>query len=364
MPKFVSIEEAIKPLMLLNDDYLQRSKGKLLTVAKMVWQDLNLTTVKEAERELFQINKRTNTVDLPFNTTDLCSVSVIGRNGVIYPLYRNDRLHKDIIDISAKKDCGCEKGCGYKLCATLSNYEAIQSTKSDHLPDGTPISFVCKDRKMVDKNGWLISETQYPLRVYTSGIWTNTVLHTEVKRVCALEVNSDGCVCDTEGNIDAVVGSCLPNAPVGGTASTPPSPNVDTWMYYSGSKLDWISFQSGCRGGLVSHFKNIYNISETGDRLIFPHDFPFDSVLIRRYADQNLFDIRIPIEALPTFMTGVKWFETRWNDKMQKLAMKYEIDYSKQKWGLLLELNKYTIAEIEQAATPHVNVPSYIHPRH
>lgn len=344
--------------MLLNDDYLQRTKGKLLSVAKMVWEDLNLTTVKEAERELFQINKRTNTVDLPFNTLHFSSASVIGKNGVIYPLFQNNRLHKDIVDVGAKKDCGCEKGCGYQLCATISNYEAIQSTKSDFLPDGTPISFVCQDRKVVDKNGWLISETQYPLRVYISGIWTNTVRHTETKRICALELDSNGCICDTDQNINAVLGSCLPNVPLGGTASQPPAPNVDTWQYYSRSKLDWISFQSGCFGG--TDFKNIYNISETGDRLIFPHDFPFDHVLIRRYVDQNLSDIRIPKVALTTFLTGIKYFEMRWNDKRQREAAKYEMDYSKQKWGLLLELNKYTIAEIEQAATPHVHVPSYL----
>lgn len=367
MSKFIPIQDAIKLLSLGNEDYLQRSKGRYLTWAKHVWQDMNLQTVKVAKREIFYINKRTNTVQLPCDNLQLSSVNVIDRHGVIYPVYRNDRLHDDIVSVESAKDCACEYKCGYQLCNTVKGYEAITSVKSDFLPNGNPISFTCVDRKAIDSNGFLYEETQYPLRTYLSGVWVDTVLHTEQKKLCNIDLDDNGCICDTEKNVNAICSTCCGHGEsndgisVGGNAMCPPSPQDDTWIYYCNTKIDWFGVQCGnYPRGLNNCNNNIYNISELGDRLIFPHNFGFDKVLIRYYADVNLNDLQIPLIALDTFLIGLKWWDARFNDKKQQLADHYQQQYSRLKFGLTMELNKYRIAELRMIVTPPTYIPSFI----
>lgn len=365
MSRFIPVQDAIKLLSLGGGDILQRNKGRYLTWSKHVWEDMNLQTVKVAKREVFYINKRTNTVQLPFDNLQLSSVNIIDKNGVIYPVFRNDRLHDDIVSIESDKDCACEYKCGYKLCNTIKGYEAVTTILSDFLPDGNPISFTCIERKSVDANGFLYEEKQYPERIYLSGVWVDTVLHTEQKKLCAVEVDENGCLCDTEKNIDAVCNSCCGghnnDIPVGGTSLHPPKKGDDTWIYYCNTKLDWFGVQCGnYPRGLNNCNNNIYNISELGDRLIFPHDFGFDKVLVRYYADINLNDLQIPRIALDTFLIGVKWWDARFDDKKQQLAAVYLQQYSRLKFGLTMELNKYRIAELRTIVTPPIYVPSFI----
>lgn len=362
----VHINEVIKIANLGSGDLKQRSKGRMLSYAKYIWEDMEMTTIKLAVRERFQINKRTNTVKLPHNSIQLSSVNVMDRHtGIFYPVFRNDNAKcSDIVDIGAAKDCACEHSCSYRLCNTIKGYEAITSVKSDFLPDSTPISFTCVDRKCVNDSGEFISETQYPLRVYHSGVWVDTVLHTETKELCKLEVDDKGCVCDTEHNINACCHACgIDNIiPYGGTADTPPG-NTDSWIYYCDSKMDWFSTQCGY-GRFGGHFNNVYNISELGDTLIFPHNFGFDEVMIRYYIDVNLQDLYVPRIAVNTFIMGLKWWDCQFNDKKQELAAIYGHKYSIMKFGLIMELNKYRISELRMIITPPVFVPGTIGARH
>lgn len=382
MPKFIPIQDVIKLVTLSSDDILQRSKGRLLTYSKYVWLDMQLSTVKLAKREIFDINKRTNSVTLPQNCLQFSAVHIMDSCGNLYPIFRNDNIHDDIIDIPAQRDCACEYKCGYQLCNTIKGYEAVISTKSDFLPNGNAISFTCVDRKSIDDNGFFYSETQYPQRVYTDGVWTNTILHTEQTQLCQLEIDSNGCVCDTEANINnvcsacglpanaqfqsVVSGSCTPitcspalaNIPVGGTANCPPLSNINTWIYFCNSKLDWFSYQCGQYN--CCNINNTYNISDDGNRLLFPPNFGFGRVLIRYYADINLNDLQIPFVAVDTFVMGLKYWDCKFNDKKQNLAAVYGNNYSKMKWGLFTEINRYRIAEMRMITTPPVFVPSFL----
>lgn len=365
MPRFEPAVDIIKSLCLRSGDILQRNKGLYLDCATDVFLDLNLTTVKQTKRELFQINKRTNTINLPSNTIDVASVSIIDHHGVIWPLFRNDRLHKDIVSVDAMKDCACEKKCGYSLCNLIKGYEAIVSTKSDFLPNGNPISFSCVDRKAVDSNGFFYSETQYPKRIYTDGVWTGTILYTESIKLCKVEVDENCCVCDTEENERNICNACgiknTDGIPFGGDANSfHKDPKVDTWRYFVSSQLEWFGVQCGSYHHCRAEFKNIYNIEEGGKRLIFPHNFGFDKVLVRWYHDVDLKDMQIPIVAKQTFMAGLQCFAAEFNDKKQQSAAINCQKYSRYKWGLLLELNKYTIDEMRMMLTPPVFIPSYI----
>lgn len=366
MPIYIPLDEVLDLPMLGDGDFLKRSKGRFKKWSKYVYEDMNLSTLKVAIREEFVINKRTNTIQLPPNATQISSVN-IRHNGIYYPVFRNSKISDDIVEIGASSDCACEHKCGYKLCNTIKGYEAVTSTKSDYLPNGDPISFTCIDRKVTDK-GFLLEVTQAPLRVYVSGVWVNTILDTNEKFLCKVEVDDNGCVCDTESNIEAVCGTCVDKSngiPFGGNANCPPTSKDDTWIYWCNTKLDWFSTQ--CGGGCFGRkeFNNIYNISELGDRLIFPANFGFDKAMVRYYVDVKLQDMQIPFIAVDTFVTGLLWFDHKYSTDMnkQKLAALFEIRYAKMKFGLLRELNKYRIAELGQIFAPQVYIPSYANKR-
>lgn len=369
MARFYTAEELCESLCLRSGDILMHNKGLYLDCCEDVWNDLNEDVLKISQkvkvpvRYTFFVDKKTNSITLPKKMLKLCSVSSVDKDGCFHTLYRNESLPTDIVDVGADKNCACEKECGYSLCNTIKGYEAVQSVKSDLMPDGTPVSFTCVDRKMVDKQGFFYSQTQYPLRVYTNGVWTNTVKHTENTKLCKLEVDDDGCVCDTEDNLSLVCSACgLQDSDIvyGGDANNPPECDVDatSWMYYCGSKAEWFNVQCGGYPHGRQR-KNIYNISEDGNRLVFPHNFGWDKVMVRFYEDIDLKDIKVPYLAAPCFRTGLQFYSATNNDKKQQLAAVYEERFTKQKFGLFLELNKNTIAEASQIFTPKAFIPSY-----
>jgi hypothetical protein len=369
MSRFDPILKVVDDLCLRSGDVQKRMKGVYLNCATDVWNDMNETSLKIAERvkmplrKICEVNKRNNTVDLPCDYLRLSSVNVIDHRGQFYPVFRNDKLHVDLVDVAATPNCACEYQCGYQLCNLVKGYEAVTSTKSDFLPDGSPISFTCVDRKACDRAGNVYIETQYPQRIYTSSVWTDTILFTEQKQLCNVEVDNNGCICDTEQNIENVCNACgisnLPPIPIGGNAQCPPSPQDNTWLYYCNSQMSWFEYQCGSARGLRNGCENIYNISELGNKLVLPPTFGFERVMVRYYSDIELSDLQIPYMAKTCFMTGLQYFASINNEKKIPQANVWQQRYVNQKWGLLLQLNKYRIQELQMMMTPPVYVPSF-----
>lgn len=379
MPRFEPVYDVIDSLLLRSGDIQRRKKGLYLSVATDVWNDLNETTLRIAKRikipvrKEFQLNKRTNSIDLPCDMNRLSSVNVVDECGRIHPVYRNLSVHDDLVEVPADKNCACENKCGYQLCNMIKGYVAVQSVKSDMLPNGTSVSFNCIDRIMTGHNGVVYKETQYPQRIYTAGVWTDTVLHTESTKLCECETDDKGCICDTSHNITLLCESCgIRNiesniAPrnhtmcVGGTASCPPEPGCNEWTYFCDNKMDWFSVQCGCETKRsCREFRNIYNIGDNGKRLVFPHDFGFEKALIRFYEDISLDDLVIPYIAKETFMSGVLYFASQHNMELVQQSEFFGNKYSRQKWGLFLELNKMRIAEQANILAPAAHIPSYL----
>lgn len=362
MPTFLNIEEVIELGLLGNNDLLQRNKMRLLKWAKFVNEDLKLSVFKMPERRYFQIDKRTNSITLPCEYTQLSSINVVDRHGHFYPVWKNDRLTGDIVDVAAGKDCSCEHNCGYKSCNTIKGYEAVTEIIQEYMPNGTLTSFTCVSRKTVDKSGYLVEQKQYPQRIYESGVWVNTILYTETIRMCKVEVDDNGCVCDSDSNIEALCGTCCNDSsviPFGGTADNPPCEGVETWKYYCNSKMDWFGVQCGQDVHCHNPFNMVYNISEDGNRIIFPSNFGFDKVLIRFYQTSKTNEIQVPLIAVPTYILGLKYWDVRFDDTKQNLAQLYSQQYTQSQWGLFSMLNRRRIAEWRMILTPPVCVPSY-----
>lgn len=380
MPRFEPVMEVIDSLCLRSGDIQRRKKGLYLDVCQDVWNDLNETTLRIAKRlkipvrKEFQVNKRTNSIEMPCNSNRLASVNVVDECGIIHPVYRNLSIHDDIVDVPAEKNCACEHNCGYKLCNTIKGYVAVQTIQSDTLPNGNPISANCISRIAVGKNGVVYKEEQFLERVYTNGIWTDTIVQTKSTQMCECETNEHGCICDTEENVNRLCASCgIRNfedniAPrnhsecVGGTAVCPPNPNCNEWTYYCDNKMDWFTVQCGCDGkrGLRRDFNNVYNIGENGRRLIFPSNFGFEKALVRFYEDISIDNLVIPYVAKQTYMMGLQSFASELNPDLFQIGEAFGNKYSRYKWGLFGDLNKMRIAELRNTIAGKSHVPSYM----
>lgn len=357
MAKFVSIEDIILAACMGDSDILQQKKMKYLYWAKNIWNDdLNLTTVKEAKREIIGINKRTNTLDLPCDSVGVSGVYIIGCFGEFIPVFKNDRLHDDIVDVAAAKNCACD--CGHDLCNMIKGYEAVTEEVPSEMPDGSTKVFTCITRKGFDADGTYYEEKQYPQRIYTDGEWTDTVIHKEKIKLCTLELTDTGCVRECEENYHAVTAcGCFAKCPTVFDQSIEVGQECIVPMANSRALYGWESGVGFARCG--SYLVNSYNVTEEGNRLIFPYNFGHNRVMVRYYADVQLQDIKVPSVAKEAFIVGLKYWETLIDDDRQNLNARYAKRYGELKWALSQELNKWSIAEQRMIMTPKVFIPSY-----
>jgi hypothetical protein len=374
MSRFFKPEEAVRLRLLGNQDYQQRDRLRLLSFAPYVYRELNMLSIKKVVRKRIKITKRTNSIDMPCEFLKLCSINIEDRCGIEYPVYRNHRIleDSDVVDVGAVKNCACEYKCGHDLCNTIKSYVATIETVADKMPDGTDVEFECVSRKGVDDQGFFYEQLQYPKRIYEDGEWVDTVLYTETNKKCKVEVDENGCCCDTEANIEAVctacgidnvdTGLCCIGDCVGGSADEAPNDNCHTWTYYCDSRMDWLSVQCG---GFPYGCPNTptYNISELGNRIIFPANFGYDTVIVRWYEDVSLKDMEIPVVAIDTFVMGLMAWDTRFNDKKQNINSKYEKIYGRLSFNLIKELNKYRITDLAEIMAPRAYIPSAIQGR-
>ena len=135
MQKLIPINEVILMACMGDNDILQQKKMKYLAYAKDIYNnDLNLTIIKDTKRIILEIDKKTNTVQLPCDLSYVSGVYTIGKNGEFLPVYRNERLHNDIVDLSVIKNCECD--CNNELCNMIKGYESITEIIEAELPNG------------------------------------------------------------------------------------------------------------------------------------------------------------------------------------------------------------------------------------
>ena len=337
---FVSLVEVVEDACFAMDDYLLRNKLKFLRLGKRVWNDdLNLNSVKMPVRQFFNIDKTTNTIKMPCDYHRLSGVSWQDKNGQFHPMYRNDKLTDDIVDIKSKNNCLCD--CGGTLCNLIKSYESISEQVTVSTPNGGEESFTTYFIKGIDDNGWYYETKQYPQRVYVGGQWTSNELVTEKRELCKLELE-DGCPTDCEANVESVT-SC----------------GCRTELVRITSKLDYYMMETGTWFSRDCGFNNIYNITEEGDRLIFPSDLPIDKVLVRFYKVNDLKDIRVPIVARATMISGILFENMRFKTDRESVLLTREFGqrYANQKFALVNELNPYNSAEKNAIMSPVAYIP-------
>jgi hypothetical protein len=337
---FISLEEVVEDACHAMDDYLLRNKMKFLRIGKRVWNDdLKLNSVKIPVRQFFQIDKRTNSIKMPCDFHHLSGVAWQDRNGQFHPMFRNDRLNDDIVDIKAKKDCACD--CGGQLCNLIKSYESISEEVTVSTPQGGEETFTTMTIKGIDGNGWYYENKQFPIRIFEDGVWVQNELKTEKRELCKLELEN-GCPTDCEANIEAVT-SC----------------GCRTELVRITSKLDYYMVECGTWFSRGGEFKNIYNISEEGDRLLFPPDLPVDKVLVRFYKVNELKDIKVPLVARTALITGILYENMRFKTDRESvlLAREFSRKFANESFALIQELNRYNSAQKNAIMSPVAYIP-------
>lgn len=330
-----------------------QNKLRYLSFAKDIWyNDMNLTSVKDVERIILTINKKTNTVNLPCVSSLVSGVYVIGKYGEFYPIFRNERLHNDIIDLAAIDDC--EDECNGKLCNMINNYEPVVENIESKMPDGSSKIFRCVTKKMYDVNGDYYEENQYPQRIYTDGVWTDTIVHTEKRFLCKLELDKKGCVKECEDNYYKVLNSgCYSEC-----KSLYEPTEVGIKCIINPEAKDLYGWECGYNFSIFN-INNVYNINSEGDRLIFPNNFVFRKILVRYYVDLPLKDIKVPSIAKEAIMTGIKYYDTLLDEKKIQINHIYSQKYAKMKGGVMSMLMKVNSDQQRMIITPPIIIPNF-----
>lgn len=357
-----NIESVAEMACFLMKDNLLQKKMRFLKLAPDVFQDMEMNVIKEPKRELFGINRRTWTVDLPCRIDELESVSFIDCYGIIHPVFRNERLHRDIVDIKATKNCECQ--CSSELCNLIKGYVGITEVITVDTPEGGTEDFTCITRKYVTPNGLYREQKQYPIRIndYT-GEWISNELTQEDIELCKLDVDANGCVISSEENLYKL--NCVGCITSCRTEVVGNNGVGDSFIVGCGSQYDLYRAEAGSLFSRQDYyFNNIYNITDDGKRLIFPVGFPHLRVLLGYYKGIDISDIKVPVSARMCFAMGLAYYDTMLSSDPadQRLNAVYNDKFTKMKWGLLQEWNKNTIAELRMAMTPPVVWPSVVHP--
>lgn len=325
-----SPDEVIKSLLIRKGDIAGVNFLRYKSVVPEVYRDLNLYVIKFTKRYLIEVDKDTNSFELPCDSLIPASVSYIDECNKIRPLIINRNITDDIVDISQDKDCHCECGCKSDLCGLIHSYESIVTDTIEQLPNGTTEVFTSTTRKRMDADGKFVIERTFPVRKYEDGTWVGVELETEIEELCELEVSECGCVKNTEDNVCKVNACC----------------NADT-------------FKAECGDTICDSVNSTtYNFSEQNRRIILPTTFGYKKVLYRYFGETGVKDMRIPLIAKPAFINGLEATILPFDDTQPLWRIRnMSRMYSDAKDDLFTLMNRFSMRELNQVLNPERNMP-------
>lgn len=334
-PRFITIEELVKGMLRREKDLTGIDKLLYKSVAKDIYKELNLASIKVPIRLWMNVDKRTNSITLPDNFMNFSSIE-IEECGVRVPVIINTNLLSDIVDVSNIPDCGCDCGCQSETCSSIKNYELIQEEISIIMPDSTVKVFTETTRKKLNKDGTIVIETIKPVQQFDNGTYVGVVMETNDEFFCHVEVLPCGCVAQTKEN-DDICYSCTAAISFG----------VDCGCNITPDHL--------MRKHHDERYRHPeYNFSQEGDRIIFHHPFHYDRVLISYYANTKTKDILLPIIAMRAMVAGIKADMEPYDKRAVKWkADSWEDKYIRAKRVLMDQLNPINITKFNTQITPH-----------
>lgn len=322
--QFITVDEAINSLLSRERDIAGVNKLHYKELAKDVFNQMNLSAIKQTKRFLYTIDPRTHRINLPEETFAFSTISVITHHGKIEPLVFNTDITDDLVELGLDKNCESECGCTDVICNYTKHYETISEEVDALMPDDTTKTFTKTIRKFINKDGSTYMEVTGPVAQYADGTHTATILQTDKTFLCKLQTKKCGCVIDNEFN-------------------------RDVWAK-NGSSLairgnDDIMTEWGCPSGYFPK-STTYNIVNDGKQIKFPSNFPYKKVLVRVYVTSQTKNLLIPYLAKESFLSGIKKISVEYNPKESQ----FNKAFWKNKWNadmtlLRLVLNRLMLNE-------------------
>lgn len=322
--QFITADEAINSLLSRERDLGGVSKLHYKELAKDVFNQMNLSAIKQTRRYLFTLDPKKHTIDLPEEYFAFSTISVINHHGKIEPLVMNTDLTDDLVDLGLDKNCESDCGCTDVICNYSKHYETITETVEALMPDQTTQAFTKIIRKFINKDGSVYMEVTEPVAQYTNGTHTSTTLQTTKTFLCKLEVKPCGCIINTPEN-------------------------CDIWAQHGSSLAirgdDDLITEWGCPSGYFPK-STTYNIINNGRQIKFPSNFPYRKVLVRCYVTSATKNLLIPYLAKEAFLSGIKKISVEFDKK----ETQFNKAFWKNKWNsdmtlLRLALNRLMLNE-------------------
>jgi hypothetical protein len=323
-PNRVSVLEMAKSLTLRSKDKLGVGLADYVEFGKDIFHELNMKGIKDAKRVVLKVNKKINSIELPGETLQVASLYRIDECGTIVPFWSNPKISEDVIDLSADKQCDC--GCD--LCATIKNYEAIETTVTMDMPDSTTQSFTKTVTKIVKADGsWIRKITEPVMKYDNEGVHTATVMETTEEEICKFDVDKNGCVKDTEENQGKAYTNC--------------------------GFVD-LKHECGCPTRAIEcPNNNDLKIDETGRRIILPTGHSYDHVIARIYYDLKTKDIMVPQVCKKVFMQKMFLAGIEFDNSVSTTRrMEVQRNIAGEESSMLSNLSRMTVSEFYKTALP------------
>jgi hypothetical protein len=326
-----TLKQMVESLCIREDDHRLIKFRKYYDIAKDVYRDLNLYSIRWTKRFLIEVDQKTRSVKLPPETILLSSVSVLDDCGKIIPLILNNNIHEDFVDISQAHQCGCECGCESDLCGTVKTYEVIYGKVSAPMPDGSMKVFDTYSRKTVYPNGDYYHEYTVPVPTYEDEEIISTELEERKEFICKLETKGCGCVKDCDENKQKLDSCCGPNE----------------FFVECGSNI------------CVPQETQTYGYEKGGDRISFDTTFSYKHVLVRVYVNEKGPNVMVPLVAKQALLLGIKADENPFEKvtgysalAQQRRQGTFDVKYDKAKKKLFRLLNRLSLRTILLTLTP------------
>ena len=277
---FTSARDLVDSICLREGDLDRVNRPLYMSVFKEVYQDLNLSVIRQTKRFLIEVRNNPKRIDVPEGYLEFSSIAAPNHRGLFEPMVVNSNIPDTYVDLGNSKDCGCECGCTSEYCSSVKNYETIVSQVVVSLPDGTPTTFNASVRKKLLKNGNLVKEVIMPQKNFVNNVHVSTTLQKTDEFLCTLEINPDcGCIKETRENEELLI---------------------------EFSDAEDIRFDCGCPVRILDTKTHYYKISDNKTTILLEPNFPHDKVLLRCFVMQSTKNIKIPYIANKAMRYGIK----------------------------------------------------------
>lgn len=198
----------VMPLSAVVDDFcLAQGNMKQTQIAaqyrhaRWAWKELFRTTLWFVNKKQLFVDKTTHTIKLPSDCERVLNVQFVDCYGIYHPLGFNPNINTLPLYEEEKK-CSCDKCDGSEdtLCAMLDDIKMTTETIELNGTDYTKTTWV-----RYSEGGQIQESTHTP---YWNPETDAVEYIDEIRTICEVETNSNGCICNTEKNKELLRTHC------------------------------------------------------------------------------------------------------------------------------------------------------------